>query len=136
MVRGFCRLESNTGTVLGATSVAVRYAAEKGMEVQLQSWLDRDVIPQLVQRLGFTSAFMLRSDRAPEMTAEQRIRGRDASVELVLLVTGYSSRLMMELAVTDLCADCFQAHGASQGATSTVYQLGCLSDSAGLGHSL
>lgn len=135
MVRGFCRLESSTGTVLGATSVSVRYAAAKGMEVQLQSWLDRDVIPQLVRRQGFASAFILRSDRAPEMTAEQRIRGRDASIEWVLLVTGYSSQLMKELAITDFCADCFQAHGASPGATSDVYQLGCLSDSPSFGPS-
>jgi hypothetical protein len=91
------------------------------------------MIPQLIRRRGFASAFMLGSDRAPELTAEQRIRGRDASVELVLLVTGYSPELMKELAVTDLCADCFQAHGASPGATSDVDQLSCLSDSPSFG---
>jgi len=133
MVRGFCRLESSLGTVLGTTGVSVRYAAAPGMEVQLRSWLDRELIPGLARRSGFASAFKLRSDRAPEMTAEQRIRGRDAGVESVLLVTGYSPDLMKELAVTDLCANSFEVHGASPGTTSDVYRLACLSDASRTG---
>ena len=108
----------------------VRYAAARGREGQLRNWLDRDLIPKLARRNGFASAFMLRSDRAPEMTAEQRIRGRDASVELVLLATGHSGELMKELAATDLSAASFEAHGASPGTISGVYQLACLSDAA------
>jgi len=135
MVRGFCRLESTTGTVLGATGVSVRYAAAKGLEVELQSWLHHDLIPRLARRHGFVSAFMFRSDHAPEMTAEQQIRGRDAGVELVLLVTGYSPELMKELATSDLCAESFQAYGASPGTTSDVYQLACLSDAPSFGRS-
>jgi hypothetical protein len=128
MVRGFCRLENSSGTVLGGTSVSVRYAAAAGKEAQLHDWLNRDLIPRLERRSGFASVYMLRSDRVPEMTAEQRIRGRDASVELVLLVTGYSPDLAKKLSATDLSPDSLEAHGALPGATTTVYQLACLSD--------
>lgn len=128
MVRGFCRLERSFGTVIGCTSVSVRYGPAAGKEAQLQSWLTRDLIPRLDGRAGFASVHMLRSDRVPEMTAEQRIRGRDARVESVLLVTGYSADLMKELWATDLSADAFEKHGASSGTSTTVYQLACLCD--------
>jgi hypothetical protein len=70
---------------------------------------------------------MLRSERAPEMTAEQRIRGRDAGMDLVLLVTGYLPELMAGLAENELGVSSLEAHGASPAATSGVYQLACLS---------
>jgi hypothetical protein len=127
MVRGFCKLESSHGSVLGTTGVTLRYSAAPGMEERLRGWLNSELIPDLMQRKGFTSAFMLRSDRAPEMTAEQRIRGRDASVDLVLLATGYSPELMAGLAQNELCANSLEAHGASPGTTSGVFQLVCLS---------
>jgi hypothetical protein len=128
MVRGFCRLERSAGTVLGATCVSVRYAAAPGREAQLQSWLTRDLSPRLERRTGFASVYMLRSDRVPEMTAEQRIRGPDASVESVLLATGHSTDLMKELSATDLSSDAFEEHGASPGTKSDVYQLACIAD--------
>lgn len=128
MVRGFCRLEKSSGTVLGATSVSVRYSVSPGMDRELQSWLDDELLPGLAQRSGISSAHVLRSDRAPEMTAEQRIRGRDASVDSVLLVTGYNPELMKGLSTSDLSANSFEAHGASPGTISDVYQLTGMSD--------
>ena len=127
MVRGFCKLDSRHGSVLGTTGLTLRYSAAPGMEDRLCTWLNSDLIPDVMQRKGFTSAFMLRSERVPEMTAEQRIRGRDASVDLALLVTGYSPELMADLAQNELCASSLEAHGASPGITSGVYQLACLS---------
>ena len=130
MVRGYCRLESGTGTVLGTTGVSVRFSAARDMELPLQAWLDRELIPRLAARRGFASAFLFRSGGAPEMTVEQKIRGRDAGAEWVLLATGYSADLMNELAATDLAAGAFEAHGASSGTISVAYQLACLSDQA------
>jgi len=127
MVRGFCTLESGHGSVLGTSGVTLRYSAVQGMEDQLRSWLNSELIPDLMLRKGFASAFMLRSDRAPEMTAEQRIRGRDASVDLVLLATGYAPELMAGLAQNELAANALESHGALPGATSGVFQLACLS---------
>jgi hypothetical protein len=131
MVRGFCRLLSRHGSVLGTSGLTIRYSARPGMEDQLHNWLDRDLLPELLQRRGATSAFLLRADALPEMTAEQRIRGRDAGVDLVLLVTGYSADLIADLARTDLNANSLEAHGAGEGAVSGVFQLACLAGAPG-----
>ena len=130
MIRGFCILERSHGSVLGTTGVTLRYTAVPDNEDRLRRWLDGDLIPDLMLRKGFASAFMLRSDRAPEMTVEQRIRGRDTSVDRVLWCTGYSPELMASLAQDELGASSFEAHGASSGATSGVFQLACLSGAA------
>jgi hypothetical protein len=127
MVRGFCKLDSSHGSVLGTTGVTIRYSVAPGMEDRLSRWLDSDLIPDLMQRRGCTSAFMLRSESAHVMTAEDRIGGRDASVDRVLLVTGYSTELIAGLPQNELCASSFAARGASPGTTSGVYQLACLS---------
>jgi hypothetical protein len=92
--------------------------------------LHDDLLPDLMLRKGLASAFMLRSDRAPEMTAEQRIRGRDASVDRILLVTGYSPEAMIVLAQGELSSKSLESHGASPGATSGIFQLACLSGAA------
>jgi hypothetical protein len=130
MVRAFCRLESSIGTVLGTTSVTVRYSAAPGDEDRLHGWLSNDLTPHLTRRTGVTSSFVLRSDRAPEMTAEQRIRGRDAGVDRVLLVSGYAPEAIMSLAQHELSASSLVAHGASPGSAASVYRLACLSSAA------
>lgn len=126
MVRGFCKLDASYGSVLGTTGVTLRYSAARGQDGRLREWLQGDLLPDLMQRKGFTSAFMLRSEREPEMTAEQRIRGRDASLDQVLLVTGYLPEAMTGLAEKELGERSLEAHGASPGATSGIYQLACL----------
>jgi len=130
MVRGFCRLESSIGTVLGTTSVTIRYSAAPGDENRLHGWLRDDLIPHLMRRAGITSSFLLRSDRAPEMTAEQSIRGRDAGVDRVLLVSGYAPDAIMSLLQHELSASSLEAHGASPGSAAGVYRLACLSGAA------
>jgi hypothetical protein len=130
MVRGFCRLESCHGSVLGTSCLAVRYAAATGSEEQLQNWLDGTLLPECARRRGFASAFLFRSDRMPEMTAEQQLRGRDATVDRVLLVTGYSPDLVEQLAATELAAGALEKHGAAEGTTSGIYRLACLADTS------
>lgn len=126
MARGFCKLDGSYGSVLGTTAVTLRYSAAPDREDCLRKWLHGDLGPELMLRKGITSAFMLRSERAPEMTAEQRIRGRDASVDRVLLVTGYLPEVMAGLAENELGERSLEAHGASPGAISGVYQLACV----------
>jgi hypothetical protein len=127
MVRGFCTLESRHGTVLGASGVALRYSAAPGEEERLHHWLRDDLIPALMLRKGLASAFMLRSERAPEMTAEQRIRGRDASVDRVLFVTGYAADVVARLVDDEFGAPSLASHGAAPGAIAGTFQLACLS---------
>lgn len=132
MVRGFCQVVSRHGSVLGTSGLTIRYSAMPGMEDSLHTWLERELLPGLLQRRGVTSAFVLRAGALPEMTAEQRIRGRDAGVDLVLLVTGYSPDLIADLSRTDLCANSLEAHGAAAGAAPGVFQLACISGAPGL----
>jgi len=127
MVRGFCRLESRHGSVLGTSALSLRYTAVPGRGDRLRAWVEDDLIPELLRRRGITSAFTFRSDRAPEMTAEQRIRGRDANVDLALLITGYSHESIGMLATHELCAKSLEGHGASPDAATVTYQLACLS---------
>jgi hypothetical protein len=127
MVRGFCRLDHSVGTVLGSAGVTVRYSAATGAQDRLQCWLADELIPDLMQRKGITGAYVLRSDRAPEMTAEQRIRGRDASVDLVLFVTGYAEEAITGLAAKELSAISLESRGASPGSIAAVYEFACLS---------
>jgi hypothetical protein len=128
MVRGFCHLESAHGSVLGTTGVTLRYSVATRDEGRWNRWLRDELIPDLMLRKGIASAAMLRSGRAPEMTAEQRIRGRDATVDQVLLVTGYAPELVATLAQGELSASSLEAHGASPGSIAGVFQLACLSD--------
>jgi len=130
MVRGFCRLEHGHGSVLGTTGMTLRYSAAPGMENRLQHWLNSELIPDLMLRRGLASAFMLRSEGAPAMTAEQQLRGRDAAVDQVLMVTGYSPALVTDLANAVLGADALETHGASPGTLSCTYALACLSSAA------
>jgi hypothetical protein len=128
MVRGFCTLESSHGTVLGTTALTMRYSAAPGDDDRLHHWMHDELMPKLMLRKGLASAFLFRSDRAPEMTEEQRIRGRDATVDRVLLVTGYSPEVMATLAQNELGAIPLEGHGASPGAHADFFQLACLSD--------
>lgn len=128
MTRGFCRVKQSHGTVLGTNALVVRFSPSPGQEDQLQQWLNSDVIPKLLQRNGFSSAMVFKSDGAPAMTAEQIIRGRDASVDWVLLVTSYSADCISSLAHAELSAESLISQGADSAAISDVYRLACLAD--------
>jgi hypothetical protein len=57
------------------------------------------------------------------MTAEQRIRGPDATVTWVLLVTGYSSESVLFVSRNELRQEVFEEHGASRNLNAGVYRL-------------
>ena len=130
MARGFMNFQSRHGQILGTSALVVRFSAAPGREQQLQDWLDNDLIPDALGRQGVTSAHVMTSGRAPEMTVEQSIRGSDARVDRVLLLTGYNAERLHELLATRAAAASFEAHGASPQAQSGVYALGCIADKA------
>ena len=129
MARGFMSVRSRHGQVLGATALSVRFAVTAGQDRRLRDGLDHELIPAALQTRGVTSAFVLQSERTPEMTAEQSIRGRDAGVDGVLFVTGYSCEALKELSSTTLTSTTLEAHGGSPQVHSGVYKLACLADS-------
>ncbi|MFZ2738180.1 MAG: hypothetical protein WAY02_08100 [Burkholderiaceae bacterium] len=127
MTRGFCQVKQSHGTVLGTTALVVRFSPGPGRENQLQQWLVNDFIPDILQRKGFCNASLFQSDGAPAMTAEQSIRGRDASVDWVLLVTSYCVDSANNLSRAELSGEALMSHGADTGVISDVYQLACSS---------
>jgi hypothetical protein len=133
MTRGFCKLERRHGAVLGSTALTIRFSSGSADSQPLEDWLDQ-TLSALVQRDGVASAFLLRSGAAPEMTQEQSIRGRDAGVDRVLLVTGYSRRVIDELAAAELSAHNLAGNGAAADATLDTYRLACLAEGQGRVH--
>lgn len=126
MVRGFCRREHSLGTVLGAELLVVRYSPGPGEAAALSRWLTGHALPEAVARPGVASAFMLVAEGAPPMTAEQALRGRDATVDGVLLLSGYDAAEVDAVGRHALAPDAFEAHGALPGATSVGrYRLVC-----------
>jgi hypothetical protein len=130
MVRGFCHVESAHGTVLGTSGLVIRYTPGPGTAADLSRRLEDALASDLVQRRGVCSMHGLRSGRMPEMTAEQRIRGRDANVDCVLFVTGHSVEAIDALAVNELAPAALEAHGAAAGAATSSVSLACLSVAA------
>ena len=131
MTRGFCTLDFRHGTGFGAAAAACRFAPAAGHEAALREWLARGLMPNLVDRPGIAGAMLLSSARAPEMTAEQQLRGRDAPVDWVLLVSGHSLEAVVDVAERDLAVHAIGAHGA-HGQPTRVYRLACLAESAGV----
>jgi hypothetical protein len=131
MTRGFCNIEHRHGTVLGSFALTVRFSSASKDERELAGWMD-ETLSALVERDGLTSAFLLASGTAPAMTKEQSIRGPDAGVDQVLLVTGYSQGAIDDLATTHLSATSLARHGAASNANINSYRFACSAISAGV----
>jgi hypothetical protein len=133
MVRGFCRLEHSLGSVMGAELLSIRYSAGPGRESDLSSWLATDCLPAVFSRPGIASACLLVSEVRPPMTTEQELRGRDASVDRVILVSGYAEEPLDALRENVLDARNLEARGAAPGSTAGCYRLACRADAASVG---
>ena len=123
MARGFCRIVANSGAGLGRAMLSIRYAPAPGRERELRDWLEAGVLPGISSRPGVVSARMLESAASPPMTKEQGIRGKDADISCVLLLTGYSADTLARIAGTDLAASQFEQHGAATIVANGKYQL-------------
>ena len=127
MTRGFCQVKQRHGTVLGSSALTIRFAAAPDCRQRLEAWLS-GTLPALARRNGVTSAFLLEAGAEPAMTQEQSLRGRDADVDQVLWVTGYSSHAIRQLAAGELSLETLERQGAAAGASLGVYGLACLAN--------
>jgi len=114
MRRGFCSVAGSFGFGLGRAGLLIRFKPADGMESSLASWLLRDRLPPLPSRPGIGSVHLLEGATTPPMTNEQRIRGADAGVERVLLVTGYSEDALADLWRADIGSAQLEGHGATE----------------------
>jgi hypothetical protein len=124
MKRGFCTVTDSVGAGLGTAALVLRLAPAPGREQALRGWLTSDVLPGLPMRPGLVSAHLFESAAAPPMTNEQKIRGEDAAVAWVLLVTGYDADVVAALSGGALSSESLARQGAAPGSTAGAYRLG------------
>ena len=123
MTRGFCCIKSSFGLGVGQVLLSIRLSPVPGAESLLREWLTERVLPGLSSRPGLASAHLLEAALAPQMTQEQEIRGKDAAVNWVLLVTGYSSDGVMSLSDKELRGETVAKHGGLRGQVAGIYRL-------------
>ena len=91
MVRALCRVEASFGGGFGHGLLTARFAPAPGREDGLQRRLVGELLPSLPAKKGLVCARLLRSLPLPATTAEQKIRGGDASADWIVLVSGYDT---------------------------------------------
>ncbi|SDH76221.1 DUF4286 family protein [Propionivibrio dicarboxylicus] len=122
MNRGFCRLVFSGGYGLGSYCLLLRFSPDPEHEVALRDWLARKALASLHKKTGLVSAHQFEAALTPEMTKEQRIRGKDSGVDWVLLVTGYDKDAVGELAAAELSVTELERHGCIN-LVSCIYQM-------------
>jgi hypothetical protein len=127
MVRSLCRVRASFGAGLGRALLTVRYTADPRREQALEAWLDSDLLPGLVKRQGCVSASLLQSiPQTAAPTAEQMLRGGDASADRVIVVSGYATEVLERIAGDELGEAALTARGAAAGSIARCYRLACL----------
>ena len=112
MNRGFCSLSCSHGAGLGNLGLLIRFSPSPENESVLREQLCLEVLPTLPSRPGLISAHLFVAAQKPEFTKEQRIRGKDGTVDWVLLITGYSEDSLAKLVRNELSEAQLQSHGA------------------------
>jgi hypothetical protein len=85
MTRGFCAVAGSAGVGLGNTALVARFTPAGDL-----AWV-RERMAELSSRPGLGGCYLFESASAAPMTKEQSIRGRDAGVDWVLVITGYDA---------------------------------------------
>lgn len=123
MNRGFCRITFSSGLGLGSHCLLIRASPDPSGETDFRCWLTEKVLPSLLKKPGLVSAHLFEAALTPEMTQEQRIRGKDNGVDWVILITGYDARVISELAVNELSLAELECRGGIN-LVSGIYQMG------------
>ncbi len=122
MVRSLCSVRASFGRGLAHALATIRFSPPPASAGALADRLAAGALAQLSQRRGLTSAHLLESQpMGNAQTAEQKIRGKDALADRVLLVCGYDVEAVSQAAVD---------HGALPGAETGLYRAAyCLTSS-------
>jgi hypothetical protein len=130
MVRGFCALEHRVGSSVGGEMLAIRVDLPPGRRPGLMRWLGDESLPCLSRRRGFAGAWALAAAAQPAMTSEQALRGRDAGVDSVVLVSGYDGDMLDAVQREELSPGALEARGARPGIVYGRYRFACRADAA------
>ena len=113
MSRGFCRTVFSTGAGLGNGGLLIRLSPDPHNGDLLRDWLVKEALPSLPDKPGVVSAHLFEAALTPEITKEQRIRGKDGEIDWVLLVTGHDEKTIAKLAEAELALGKIEHHGAT-----------------------
>ena len=123
MVRSLCRVRASFGGGLPHALATIRFSPARRSANALSKWLAAEALPTLPQRKGLTGAHLLESRPLPgSPTAEQKIRGGDATADWVLLLGGYDAGAVEAVLLSELAADALVAHGASPGSVGALFR--------------
>jgi hypothetical protein len=123
MRRALCGVVAGFGSGMGHVALLLRFAPLADRHTALYDKL-REWLSTLPQRAGLASAHLLVSAIDPQMTREQQIRGRDATLDSVVLVTGYARDIVQSLVANELAEASLVAAGAAPGShASGMYEL-------------
>lgn len=125
MVRSLCRVQARFGAGLGRALATIRFSPQPGAEQGLGRWLQEAVLPELPSRKGLVASLLLRdaASTAANPTMEQKIRGRDATADWAVLVSGYDADAVAATAVGEFSAANLARHGAAPGSIIGAYDL-------------
>ncbi len=127
MTRGLCIPVAQVGSGLGTAALLARFNAVERDDKAIRSWVAADLIPKIAATRSIASISLFEAGLDAPMTAEQKIRGKDADFRSALLITSYDSDALASLGQGMQLVDQLLDHGASA-AQCTVgrYQLSYL----------
>lgn len=125
MVRSLCRVDTTVGAGLGQALLTVRLSPHPSDAGRLKAWLTQELLPGIPSRRGLVAAHLLRSIARPDsgQTAEQKLRGGDATADWIVLVTGYRADAVASIAAAELADATLVARGAVPGSLTGLYRL-------------
>jgi hypothetical protein len=123
MVRSQCLILETNGGGVAQFMLTLRFSPAVGQAEALHRNL-RPLLTRLPARPGITGAHLLRTETpdAPA-TAEQKIRGGDAVADWIVLVSGYDSAALEEVAAAELGATPLEQAGALSSTATSLYRL-------------
>ena len=121
------------GGGIAQAMLTLRFAPRTGEAERLRGWVAQQLLPALVAKPGVTGTHLIENavPAVPlsEQTAEQKLRGGDATADWVLLVNGYDIRAVSSMMEHELNEQNFEQNGAQSGRMAGVYRLGLAQDS-------
>jgi hypothetical protein len=123
MVRSLCRVRFGAGAFIARALLTVRLSSRPRRVKGLTRALCDELLPAVAARAEMVGAHLLESSGAAggAMTTEQRIRGRDATADRVLLISSYDADALEALAREELGEEALIAHGATAGSIRAIY---------------
>jgi hypothetical protein len=125
MVRSLCAIVLTCGGGIAGSMVTIRLSPQASAETALHDYL-RETLRKLPVLPGITGAHLLQTQaQKPGIaaTAEQKIRGGDATADWILLLTGYDAQRLADVASSELGPSALIAAGARSGSVASLYSL-------------